>query len=124
MLPEARLKRGAPGLVLYWEYYNVRPSDSASTSVRIASDQTISRLRRLGMMAGVASDPSSSIEIQWKDREGRGGTTTLQGPVPVQMRTIQLDLRALKPGRYVVEISVRLADGSTASQQTTVVIDP
>jgi len=40
------------------------------------------------------------------------------------MRTIQLDLRALKPGRYVVEISVRLADGSTASQQTTVVIDP
>jgi hypothetical protein len=76
------------------------------------------------MMAGVASDPSGSVEIQWKDREGRGGTTTLQGPVPVQMRTIQLDLRALKPGRYVVEISVRLADGSTASQQTTVMIDP
>lgn len=124
MLPDLRLSRSARQVVLYWEAYGVRPADSATTSIGIVSARETGLLRRLGMIAGLASDPRHSVGIEWKDREPRGNTATLQGPTPVQMRTLQLNLGALEPGEYVIDVTIRLGDGRTTSRRTSVLLEP
>lgn len=123
MLPATRLTGTARQLVLYWEMYGVRPADSASTLIRIVSSGETGVLRRLGVIAGLASDPRRAVGIEWKDQEPRGNTATLSGPLPVQMRTLQLNLGALEPGPYIVDVTVRLTDGRTTSRQASVLIE-
>ena len=124
LLPTRTLASGARRIVLYWENYGTQPGDSATLAVRVASDAQIGLLRRVGMAAGIASDPNSFMEIRWKDHETRGGTTTLLGPVPVQMRTLSLDLGALKPGPYTIEVAIMLKDGRTAVRQVAMELLP
>ncbi|MBL0939169.1 MAG: hypothetical protein IBJ03_09755 [Gemmatimonadaceae bacterium] len=107
-------------VTLYWESYNTRPGDSAQIMLRIVPTASAGLLRRLGIAAGVLSDPTQGIEVRWRDHEGRGGLTTLQGPVPAQMRAITLDLGPLRPGQYTIDISMQTRDGRTAIKQTTV----
>jgi hypothetical protein len=124
MLPCRCLRERKRQLVLYWEVYGVRPADSATMSIAIASEREAGLLRRLGVMTGVASDPRRSVAMSWQDGEPIGGLANLQGPVPVQVRTLQMDFSSLEPGSYVVDVTVRLADGRTASRRTSVTLEP
>ncbi len=120
MLPTRRLGTDMRKVTLYWESYATLPEDSATIVIRVASNESLGLLRRMGMAAGVVSDPSSSVHIQWKDYGDRENVTTLRGPVPVQMRAVSLDLSTLRAGMYTVEIAIALQDGRSATQNTTI----
>jgi hypothetical protein len=117
LLPTRTVPLNARNVVLYWENYGILPTDSATVVVRVTPQANIGVARRIGMAAGVASDPNTAVEIRWRDHEARGGTTTLRGPVPVQMRTLSLDLQSLKPGRYVIQVAMLLKDRRSAERQ-------
>lgn len=115
---------GQRRIALYWESYGTLPSDSADIVLRVVRESDAGLLRRLGVAAGVFGDPTQAMEIRWRDHEARGGTTTLHGPVPTQMRALALDLGALKPGRYVIGISMALRDGRTSNAQIAIELLP
>lgn len=107
-------------VTLYWESYGTTPVDSAEVLLRVVRESDAGLLRRLGTAAGLLSDPSQGISIRWRDNDARGGKTTLVGPVTAQMHAVALDLSALKPGRYAIDITMALRDGRTATQQTVI----
>lgn len=115
MRPNDRIPLDAPSIALYWETYGIAPSDSAITTVRVASTNTASALRRIAVNTGIAPRNNSSIEVRWQDNEPRGHVSTLLGPVPVQMRTLQLNLGTLAPGPYAIAIAMRLKNGREVS---------
>ncbi len=111
-------------ITLYWESYGTLPRDSADIVLRVVRESDAGLLRRLGVAAGVVADPSQGLAIRWRDHDARGGTTTLSGPVSAQMRALALDLDALKPGRYTIDITIALRDGRTSNRQTIIELTP
>jgi hypothetical protein len=111
-------------VTLYWESYGTTPEDSATIAVRVASDDKPGVLQSIAVATGLINDPSSTVTIRWKDSEGRASTTTLRGPVPVQMRALDLNLATLRAGKYTIEVLVTLADGRTAASRTLIELLP
>jgi hypothetical protein len=109
---------------LYWESYNTVPSDSATIALRVVPQSQAGLLRRLGAATGIVRDPSSGVEVRWRDADAPNGVTTLRGPVPTQMRAITIDLSALTPGRYVIDISMDLRDGRSSRRQAMIELVP
>jgi len=107
---------------LYWESYGISATDTVTLSIRITSDAGLSAARRLGMAINVASNPNRSIEQRWTEPDAERGTRTLEGPVPVQMRTIVLNLSQLDPSPYIIEIRAETRDGRVAVSERRVVL--
>lgn len=124
LLPSTTLAPSTRTVTLYWESYGVSPADSASLAVRVASEGAPGLLQRIAIATGLVDDPTREVTIRWKDGEALVSTTTLRGPVPVQMRALSLDLTALRAGRYTVEVLMTLRDGRSASARTTVELQP
>ncbi len=124
LLGSTTLAAGSRRVTLYWETYNTTPRDSADIALRIVREADDGLLRRMGVAARLISDPSRGLEIQWRDHESRGGTSSLAGPVPAQMRAITLDLSALAAGRYTIDIRTTLRDGRTVSRQSVIGLAP
>ena len=116
LLPSLRLPGAARRVTLYWESYGTTAADSASTSADVSRRRPrMVSCGALGIATGLATDPTRGLELRWRDQEARGGTTTLVGPVPVQMRALALDMSASSPGPYAIEIRMTLADGRSSS---------
>jgi hypothetical protein len=98
--------QGERKLGVYWESYGFRAGDSVDVTVRVARTEQAGALQRVGMALGVADNPNSSVEVRWSEPQLGRTATTLAGPVPVQLRTLQLDLSGLPPGGYVLSVSV------------------
>jgi hypothetical protein len=124
LLPSTRLSHNERTVTLYWESYGTTPEDSATIAVRVASDDKPGVLQSIAVATGLINDPSSTVTIRWKDSEGRASTTTLRGPVPVQMRALDLNLATLRAGKYTIEVLVTLADGRTAASRTLIELLP
>ncbi len=97
---------GERKLGVYWESYGLRDADSVEVTIRIESTDAVSTLTRVGAALGVMDDPSRALEIRWREPRPGQSATTLEGPVPVQMRTVQLDLAPLSPGKYRLSIAM------------------
>jgi hypothetical protein len=118
LLPDVRLPRERRRIAVYWESYGTLPTDSNAIELRIASDNDLSFLRRIGIAGGIVSDPGSTLAIRWTSQAPRGGTSTLGGPVPMQMHALSLDLNALRPGPYTVEVILTSKDKRVTSSRT------
>ncbi len=95
-------------VVLYWESYGVSSNDSVVTLIRVTTDLGVGLMRRIGMAAGVASDPNTSMSVRWSAIDNARSTATLSGPVPVQIRAFLLDMTKLSAGDYILEIEMQL----------------
>jgi hypothetical protein len=124
LIPGTVLTPSQRGITLYWESYGTTPEDSAILTVRVASEDRPGLVQRLGVATGLVTDPSRAVTIRWRDAEARGGTATLRGPVPVQMRALTLDLAALRAGRYTIEVLMTLRDGRSAVSRAAVELRP
>ncbi|MEO7996380.1 MAG: hypothetical protein ABI852_02985 [Gemmatimonadaceae bacterium] len=109
---------------VYWETYGVSAGDTVKVSVRVIEDAQISAVRRLGMNLNVADNPNRAIMQQWTEPDAQRGTRTLDGPIPVQVRTIVLNLSQLQPGPYVLEVGIERKDGTTATGRRQIFIEP
>lgn len=119
LYPRLSLASHERRITLYWESYGTQSQDSASIVLRVAPASDPGFIQRIGAAVGVI-DPTRGLEVRWRDQDARTGKTTLVGPVPAQMRALSLDLAALKPDRYTIDISMILRDGRTAGSRTTI----
>jgi hypothetical protein len=109
---------------MYWETYGISARDTVTIAVTMTGDANISGLRRLGMALSLASDPNRSLSIRWTEPSPEHYTRTLAGPVPVQLRSLMLNISQLAPGPYLLRISVERAGAPIASSQRRVVLEP
>jgi hypothetical protein len=91
---------------LYWETYGVAPGDSVDFAVVITRNESLSKLRRIGMFLRVAHDVSGSVVIGWTEPQAGHDSWIVPGTVPIQAHSIQLDLTRLDPGHYKVQVRV------------------
>lgn len=110
--PTTHLAAGERRIGVYWESYGLDAGDTVIVAIRVGLDTTLSRMRRVGVALGVASDPSSEVTVQWTEPNAARSTRTLAGPIPVQLRSVLLDLSPLKPGTYTLEVSAQRPRGT------------
>lgn len=123
MLGTVRVATKSRRIGVYWETYGLSATDTVTVYVRIVADAPLSALRRLGMGLNVAANPNREIVQKWTEPDAERGTRTLDGPVPVQMRTITLNLSQLQPGPYQLEVGLERKDGMSAFGRRRIVIE-
>ncbi|MBC8089772.1 MAG: hypothetical protein H7Z40_21115, partial [Phycisphaerae bacterium] len=95
-----------PKIGVYWETYGVGARDSVTVGVRIERRVAVGGLRRLGMALRLTGDPNAAVNITWREPDIGRTTSTIGGTVPIQSRTLVLDLSGLEPGPYDLVMSV------------------
>jgi len=108
---------------VYWETYGIAANDTVMISVRVATDQELSAMRRLGMALNVAENPNRAIVQRWTEPDARRATGTTPGRVSIQSRAIVLNLALLQPDSYMVEVSVERKDGRVVTGRRRVVVE-
>jgi len=101
-----------------WESYGFAPGDTVTVAVRLASAEALSALRRAGMALGLAEDPRVSVTMQWQEPNPARAGRVVPGTRPIVYRDVQLDVRQLRRGSYVLEVEMQSARcGSVTSQR-------
>jgi len=104
MLGTTRVRGAKVGV--YWETYGYEASDSVDVAVVITRRETLSKMRKLGMFLRVAHDINGSVAVRWGEPQPGHSAWSIPGVVPIQARSVRLDLSRLEPGHYSVEVQV------------------
>lgn len=91
---------------VYWETYGYAAGDSVDVAVIISRHEPISKVRRLGMLLHVAHDLNGQVAVRWGEPTPGHSSWTVPGVVPIQARSIRLDLSRIEPGHYTVQVLV------------------
>ena len=128
---EAVLRRMAPSHVVsevkkigvYWETYGFEPADSVELAVWIERYTPQGIGRRFGIAFGVTQDLNTPIAITWKEPQpGYRSHVFRQGRVSVIGRGVTVDVSALPPGDYRLEVAVRKGTGEPLRGRSTFVV--
>jgi hypothetical protein len=60
-----------------------------------------------GVVTGIAGNPNAPVSVSWKEPQPGHDTRTVAGAVPIQMRSVILNIASLTPGDYTLEVSVK-----------------
>lgn len=123
MLATVRLGTANRRVGVYWETYGIAANDTITVSVRVATDQELSAMRRLGMALNVAENPNRAIVQRWTEPDARRMTGTTPGRVSVQSRAIVLNLGLLQPDSYILEVIVERKDGKIATGRRRILVE-
>lgn len=108
---------------VYWEGYGFTATDVVELEVRMDREDRPGVWSRVGGIFGLGRDASGSLAIRW--REERGSSRALQrveGTVPLQMRSIILDLSRLASGTYRLQLSSTIAGAPPATSTRALVL--
>jgi hypothetical protein len=93
---------------VFWESYGLVAGDSLRVSLNLLPATAPGLLRRLATVVKLA-DPVSSVTLQWAEPaltsngdRGSGNAAT------IRPRSVLLDLSALRPGEYWIEVAARV----------------
>jgi hypothetical protein len=100
MRGSTRLAAGTASMGVYWETYGIAAGDSIEVSVAVQ--------RRGG--------GGSPVITSWREPQPGQAVRTVSGTVPIQMRSLVLDISGLPVGPYALELSVRR--GAQAARST------
>jgi hypothetical protein len=111
--PEAALQKmlgttrvRGPKMGVYWESYGYAPGDSVDVAVVISRHETLTKMRRFGMLLRVAHDINGSVAVRWGEPQSGHSSWNIPGIVPIQARSVRVDLSRLDPGHYTVQVVV------------------
>jgi hypothetical protein len=104
MLGSARVRGAKVGV--YWETYGYAAGDSVDVAVIISRHEPISKVRRIGMFLRLAHDLNGQVAVRWGEPTPGHSSWTVPGVVPIQARSIRLDLSRIEPGHYTVQVLV------------------
>ncbi len=104
MLGSTRVHGAKVGV--YWETYGYAVGDSVDVAVIISRHEPISKARRLGMLLHIAHDLNGQVAVRWGEPTPGHSSWTVPGTVPIQARSIRLDLSRIEPGHYTVQVLV------------------
>jgi hypothetical protein len=92
---------------IFWETYGVAPSDTVDLTLRITGIDKPGVLRRIGTAIRVLQSTPNEITMSWREPNlGQREGLTWAGDVPIQARSVILDVSRLRPGRYTMELTV------------------
>ncbi len=106
MLGSTSLPVGTSRIGVYWETYGFSERDPVEVSLRVQRRTPLTLTQRAGAAAGVSQDPNTPVTISWREPDPGRRSRTVPGEVPVQMRSIILDITSLREGAYVLEVLV------------------
>ena len=124
MMGTTRLDRYNRRIGLYWETYGIRATDTVNVSVRIVGVQELGIAQRLGRALNLSDDPNGAIVQEWTEPDGQRATRTVEGRVPIQMRTILLNLSLLRPGPYRIDVGIQQKNGPIITGQRRITVLP
>ncbi len=108
---------------VYWEAYGFAATDAVDIEVRMTREDrpgifaTIVGVLRLGREEG------GSFGLRWREAPGGGGAIRrLEGDVPVQMRSVVLDISRLARGTYRLQLLVNKAGASAVTSERAFVL--
>jgi len=104
MLGSTRVRDRKVGV--YWETYGYKADDSVDVSVVITRTEPLSKIRKVGMLLRVAHNPNGSVAVRWGEPQAGHDSWSIPGVVPIQARSIHVDLSGIQPGRYNVQVVV------------------
>jgi hypothetical protein len=116
MLGSTRVRGAKVGV--YWETYGYAAGDSVDVAVIISRHEPLSKMRRIGMFLHVAHDINGSVAVRWGEPQPGHSAWTIPGAVPIQARSVRVDLSRIEPGHYSVQVLVGRRGGvpQTASR--------
>ncbi len=101
---------------VYWEAYGFDAADTVEIEVQMAREDRAGIFARVAGVFRLGPGNAESLGIRW--REAPGSSRAMQhreGNVPVQMRSIVLDVSRLSRGTYRLQLSVSRAGVSAIS---------
>ncbi len=104
MLGSTRVRGAKVGV--YWETYGYAAGDSVDVAVIISRHEPVSKVRRIGMFLRLAHDLNGQVAVRWGEPTPGHSSWTVPGVVPIQARSIRLDLSRIEPGHYTVQVLV------------------
>ena len=97
---------------VFWESYGLVAGDSLRVSLNLIPANAPGLLRRLATAAKLA-DPVSSVTVQWAEPSlTSNGDRGSGNGVTIRPRSVLLDLSALRPGEYWIEVVARIVAGA------------
>jgi hypothetical protein len=109
MLNTVNVDRRHRRIGVYWETYGISATDTITVSVRVATDEQLSAMRRLGMRLNLAENPNREVVQSWTLPDPQRGSSIVAGRVPIGINAIVLNLSQLQPDSYVLEVSIERA---------------
>jgi hypothetical protein len=96
---------------IYWETYGYAAGDSVSLALIVTRTEKLSAFRKLGMKLRVAHDINGSVTANWTEPQAGRDSWTIPSRVPIQARSVVLDLSQLEPGHYSVQVQASRPGG-------------
>ncbi|MBI2407278.1 MAG: hypothetical protein HYV19_03105 [Gemmatimonadetes bacterium] len=105
----SRLRR----IGIYWEAYGFASSDTVEIALALSREGKPGMFERVVSGFGLWGEEGGRADVQWTELPGSGRTLTqMEGDVSVQMRSVSLDLRRQRAGRYRLDVSMKTPGGS------------
>jgi hypothetical protein len=125
MLGTTRFAATVQRVGVYWESYGIAGGDTASVTVRIEPrDKRPNVFRRLASRLGFGPSATGGVSVQWAEPSAERVVTTVPGRVPIQGRSVSIDLSGLAPGSYALIVSVaRDGSGRASAERLFMVMD-
>jgi hypothetical protein len=100
------LTAGTTAIGVYWETYGIAASDTVEITVGV---QRLGAgvLERITSVIGALSSANSLVSASWTEPQPGQRVRYVPGSVPIQMRSVVLNISALPIGTYTLGISVQ-----------------
>ena len=110
-------------LGIYWEAYGFAAADTVEIALALSREDKPGIFERVSGGFGLWGEEGGRADIRWTEMPGGGRTIVrMAGNVPVQMRSVALDLRRQRAGRYRLEVSMKTPGGTAVVNERTLVL--
>lgn len=108
---------------VYWEAYGFAASDTVEIALALSREDKPGIFERVSGGFGLWGEEGGRADIRWTEVPGGGRTIIrMEGDVAVQMRSVALDLRRQRAGRYRLEVSMKTPAGTAVLGERTLVL--
>lgn len=99
---------GVRRLGVYWESYGVAAGDTADIELHVTRTDSPGFAARLVDIFRPGSSRPEKLDVRWRETSGNSGAILrMEGSVPVQMRSVVVDLTRLPKGSYMLQVTMR-----------------
>lgn len=106
----------AQRLGIYWEAYGFAVTDTVDIRLTLSREGKPGIFERVTTGFGLWGEEGGRADVRWTEPPGGARVITqMEGNVPVQMRSVSLDLRRQRGGRYKLEVSMKTPTGTAVT---------
>ena len=101
---------------IYWEAYGFTVNDTVDLEVQISREDRPGIFSRVFGAFRLGQERDANVGIRWREAPGNSRAIhRLEGDVPMQMRSVVLDIAGLARGSYRLQISMAGTRGTAAT---------